>query len=276
MTTAPQPLTAAEALPEALTAILAVPADKRTEKQRAELALHVLEQKVDRELAALPPQQLVYAAAADFKPDGSFKPSGKPRPVHILNRGDINKPGAEAATRALACVPGLEARFRWPTDDEGSRRAALAQWVTDPKNVLTWRSIVNRVWHYHFGRGIVDTPNDFGQMGARPTHPGIARLAGRQFLEHDGSLKQLHRLIVTSTAYRQSSRHKPRYAEIDDDNRYLWRMNRTRLDAEEVRDAVLLAAGKLDRTMGGPSVKQFNISPGVHVTPKVDYLRIST
>jgi hypothetical protein len=272
VTTAPQPLTAAEALPEVLAAILAVPAGKRTDKQQAELALHVLEQKVDREIAALPPQQLVYAAASDFKPDGSFKPAGKPRPVHVLKRGDINKPGEEAKPGALACVHGLEARFRLDRpDDEGSRRAALARWVSDPNNVLTWRSIVNRVWHYHFGKGLVDTPGDFGRMGSRPTHPELLDWLAADFREHGGSLKRLHRLIVTSAAYRQSSRHDPYSAEIDNDNRLLWRINRTRLDAEEVRDAVLLAAGRLDRTMGGPSVRQFNMSPGIHVTPNVDY-----
>src|SRR5262249_42508282 len=95
VTTAPKPLTAADALPDTLTAILATPPAQRTDKQRAELALHVLEQKVDREITALPPQEVVYSATSDFKPDGSFKPAGKPRPVHVLKRGDINKPGAE-------------------------------------------------------------------------------------------------------------------------------------------------------------------------------------
>jgi hypothetical protein len=156
-------------------------------------------------------------------------------------------------------------------NNEGSRRVALARWVSDPRNPLTWRSIVNRVWHYHFGRGIVDTPNDFGHMGAQPTHPELLDWLAVSFYEHDGSLKWLHKLIVTSAVYRQSSHHDPRFASIDGDNRCLWRMNRTRLDAEEVRDAVLLATGKLDRTMGGPSVKQFNMSPGIHVTPVVDY-----
>ncbi len=272
ITTAPQPLTAAEALPEALYAILLVPIEKRSPQQKAELARHVLEQKLDREIAALPPERLVYAAAHDFRPDGSFKPAGKPRPVYVLKRGDINKPGDEAKPGTLACVPGLEARFSLANlDDEGSRRAALARWVTDPKNVLTWRSIVNRVWHFHFGRGIVDTPGDFGRMGARPTHPELLDWLAADFVDHDESLKHLHRLIVTSAAYRQSSRHEPRFAAIDNDNHYLWRMNRTRLDAEEVRDAVLLSAGRLDRQMGGPSVQQFNMSPGVHVTPNVDY-----
>jgi hypothetical protein len=272
VTTAPQPLTSMEALPEAVAKILAVPSAQRTDEQVAELAQYVMEGQLDRQLAALPLMQIVYAAASDFKPDGSFRPAGKPRPVHLLKRGDINKPGTEAKPGALECVPGLEARFRLadPTN-EGSRRVALARWISDPKNPLTWRSIVNRVWHYHFGCGIVDTPNDFGRMGAKPTHPELLYWLAVSFQEHGGSLKWLHRQIVSSAVYRQSSRHDPTFAAIDDDNRYLWRMNRTRLDAEEVRDAVLLAAGKLDRTMGGPSVKQFTMSPGIHVTPVVDY-----
>jgi hypothetical protein len=144
--------------------------------------------------------------------------------------------------------------------------------MTDRKNVLTWRSIVNRIWHYHFGRGIVDTPNDFGQMGSPPSHPELLDWLATTFLETGGSMKQLHRMIVTSAVYRQSSQHNPRFAEIDADNRYLWRMNRIRLDAESVHDSVLLAADKLDRMMGGPSVKQFLQKPGIHVTPIVDYL----
>jgi hypothetical protein len=237
------------------------------------LALATLERQVDRQLAALPAQQFVYAAANNFKPDGSFRPAQTPRPVHVLKRGDINKPGPAASPGALACVPGLQARFRLSDrGDEGNRRAALARWVTDSKNVLTWRSIVNRIWHYHFGRGLVDTPNDFGRMGSQPTHPELLDWLAITFRDNGGSIKQLHRLIVTSAVYRQSSRHQSQFAAIDADNRYLWRMNRARLDAEEVRDAVLQIAGKLDRTMGGPSVKQFNMSPGIHVTPMVDYV----
>jgi hypothetical protein len=262
-----------DALPEPVAQALAVPAGRRSDAQKTVLARHVLDQQIERELAALPPPRLVYAAASDFKPDGTFRPAGKPRKVHVLKRGDVTKPGKEAAPGALACVAGLEARFCLASpDDEGSRRAALARWVTDRRNPLTWRSIVNRVWHHHFGRGLVDTPSDLGRMGSRPTHPELLDWLAAAFIEQNGSLKSLHRLIVTSAAYRQSSRHHPRFAEVDADNRYLWRMNRTRLDAESVRDAVLLAAGKLDRTMGGPSVKQFLQTPGIHVTPHVDYL----
>ncbi len=237
------------------------------------LGRYMLEQQVAKQLAALPPPSLVYAAANDFKPDGNFRPAKTPRPIHVLYRGDISKPRQEAAPGALACMPELEHHFRRiEPKSEGSRRAALARWISDPKNVLTWRSIVNRIWHYHFGRGIVATPNDLGRMGALPTHPELLDWLAADFQESGGSLKRLHRLIVTSAVYRQASRHQSNYAAIDGDNHYLWRMNRMRLDAESVRDAVLRVTGKLDLKMGGPSVKQFIQTPGIHVTPNVDYL----
>jgi hypothetical protein len=154
---------------------------------------------------------------------------------------------------------------------EGQRRAALANWVSDPKNALTWRSIVNRAWHYHFGRGLVATPNDFGRLGATPSHPELLDWLTATFQEEGGSLKALHRRIVTSAAYMQASRHRDDAVRIDADNVLLWRMNVQRLDAESVRDAVLQIAGKLDLTMGGPSIKHFQQSPGIHRTPKVDY-----
>ncbi len=136
---------------------------------------------------------------------------------------------------------------------------------------MTYRSIVNRLWQHHFGRAIVDTPSDFGRMGALPTHPELLDWLAARFLAEGGSLKRIHRLIVTSATYRQGTVHNPRAAEIDADNRLLWRMNRRRLDAESVHDAMLRVAGCLDTTMSGPSVRQFGLSPGVHVTPVVDY-----
>src|SRR5262249_59917998 len=173
------------------------------------------------ELAALPPQRLVYAAAADFVPQGSFRPARGCRGVHVLRRGDVRQPRALAVPGALSCVPGPEARFHLANaDDEGQRRAALAKWVSDARNPLTWRSIVNRVWHYHFGRGLVATPSDFGRMGARPTHPELLDWLTATFLESGGSLKKLHRLIVTSSTYLQSSRHHPAYAKLDADNAF--------------------------------------------------------
>jgi hypothetical protein len=272
VTTGPRPITLSP-LPEAVVQALAVAAERRSDAQKAALALHVLREKVRRALAALPPQRLVYAAAPDFQPLGNFKPARGCRPLYVLRRGDVKSPLEAAAPGALSCVEGLPARFTLANpNDEGARRAELARWVTDPRNVLTWRSIANRVWHYHFGRGIVATPNDLGVMGARPTHPELLDWLAVELRDGGGSLKALHRLIVTSATYRQSSRHHPEYGRSDAGNLLLWRMNRTRLDAESVRDAVLAVSGKLDRAMGGPSVKHFLQSKGIHVTPNVDYL----
>jgi mono/diheme cytochrome c family protein len=249
------------ALPPAIAAILNVPAEKQTPEQRRELAFHILGGEVEAELAALPPQQVVYAATRDFAPTGSFKPSPKPRPIHLLVRGDINNPGELIGPGAIAGVPNLSATLVVPNaEDESLRRAALARWLIDDQNVLTWRSIVNRVWHYHFGRGLCDTPNDFGKMGGVPSHPELLDWLAVWFRDDArGSLKALHRLIVTSAAYRQSSLAKnPAAVSVDSDNRLLWRMNRSRLTGEMVRDSVLQMSGKLDLKMGGPSAVQFN------------------
>ena len=272
ITSAPRPVRL-NSLPDPIAAILAVAPSDRSPAQQKELASYHRNLELDRQIAALPPPEIVYAAANDFVPEGNFKPAKTPRAIHVLKRGDVTKPGDAAVPGALACVNPLDARFRISNlQDEGERRSALAHWLTDPANPLTWRSIVNRVWHYHFGRGIVETPNDFGKMGGRPSHPELLDWLAVTFRNQGGSLKQLHRLIVTSAVYMQSSGHNPEYAKVDSGNIYLWRMNRARLDAESLRDAVLAMTGKMDLQMGGPPAKQFNIKPGVHVTPDVDYL----
>ncbi|MBI3409978.1 MAG: DUF1553 domain-containing protein [Planctomycetes bacterium] len=272
---------------------LAKPQAERTEQEKLDIAYFAIRAKVENDLLTMPAPKLVYAAASDFQPDGSFKPAGGCRAVHILKRGDITRPGAEAKPGVLSCVTGprftTNGAIRTP-DEDGRRRAAFAKWVSDPQNPLTWRSIVNRVWHYHFGRGIVSTPSDFGRMGATPSHPELLDWLAAEFLgaaaplapggrgaggEGEitrGSLKKLHRLIVTSATYRQAVRHDSEYAKIDADNALLWRANRQRLDVESIRDAVLQIGGKLDLTMSGLSVKLFVQSPGIHRTPKVDYL----
>lgn len=273
VTTEPKPVSA-YITPAAITEILDVPAATRTPEQTTELGWYFLKTKIDTDLANLGPPFLVYAGTADFTADGSFKPAKIPRPVHVLKRGDIKRPAAPAAPGALACVSSLPAQFDLadPTD-EGTRRAALAKWITHPANTLTWRSIANRVWHYHFGRGIVETPNDFGRMGAQPTHPELLDWLALTLRDNGGSLKALHKLIVTSAVYQQSCAHQPTFARIDSGNRYLWRMNRARLDAEALRDAVLHISGKLDLKMGGPSAQQFVMTPGLHATPNVDYAK---
>ncbi len=226
------------------------------------------------ELSSLPPQQLVFAAASEFAPDQRHVSPGGPRPVHVLRRGDIHQPGAPAVPGTLSCVADLPSRFPAATGrDESARRAALAQWLTNATNPLTWRSIVNRVWHDHFDRGIVATPNDFGRMGDIPSHPELLDWLAATVRDSGGSLKLLHRLIVTSAVYRQETRNDSSAAAVDADDRLLWRQHRRRLDAESVHDAILRVAGHLDTTMGGPSVQQFTLSPGVHVTPVVDYSR---
>jgi hypothetical protein len=127
------------------------------------------------------------------------------------------------------------------------------------------------VWHYHFGRGLCDTPNDFGRMGGTPSHPELLDWLACELRDHGGSLKHLHRLIVTSATYRQSSEHREDAAKIDGDNRLLWRMNRLRLDADSFRDFVVATAGQLDLTRGGPSVRQFVTRPPVQLTPTLNY-----
>ncbi|MBL8211520.1 MAG: PSD1 domain-containing protein [Bryobacterales bacterium] len=226
---------------------------------------------VDAELAKLPKPRLVYRATGFFTRMGNFRPPLEPRPVTVLARGNVRSPLGPASPGALTCVSGVNAKFT-ASSEEGQRRAALANWIADGRNVLTWRSVVNRVWHYHFGAGIVDTPSDFGRMGSKPTHPELLDWMAAWFRdEAGGSMKQLHRLLVTSAAYRQSSKNREDGARVDADNRLLWRMNRGRLEAESVRDAMLAIAGKLDLTIGGPSVEMFFFKDD-H-SPVYDYAR---
>ncbi|MFM1769190.1 MAG: hypothetical protein RJA22_1719 [Verrucomicrobiota bacterium] len=268
-------------LPDALAELARPDPATLTPAQWIRLADHVLRENLRRDLATLPAPSLVYAAAAEFEPDGSLRPPQQPRPVHVLHRGEITRPREEAVPGTLACVPGLPARFTIPPGaEEGARRAALAGWLTALDNPLVWRSIVNRVWHHHFGRGLVDTPHDFGRMGGIPSHPELLDWLAVWFRdEAGGSLKALHRLIVTSATYRQASAPRPGRAgrggagAVDPDNRLLAHMNRTRLDAECVRDAVLAVSGRLDLRMGGPGDRQFDLQPGIHVTPRIDYQR---
>ncbi len=202
----------------------------------------------DARIKALPPGEMVYAVR-----------SHAPRPISVLRRGEVEQPGEPVGPGTLSCVPGLDPLFSSSESrEEGARRAALAEWIASRANVLTWRSIANRLWHYHFGRGLVDTPNDFGRNGSKPTHPELLDWLAVQLRDGGGqSLKSLHRLIVCSGVYRQSSRDDAESARVDADNRWLWRMNRQRLDAEELRDSVLAVSGTLDSTMGGPGFALF-------------------
>src|SRR6185436_4907926 len=151
-------------------------------------------------------------------------------------RGEVLGPAGVAAVRSAFAfqLP--------PSAPEAERRIALARWLTDPANPLFARVIVNRLWHYHFGTGLVDTPNDFGFNGGRPSHPELLDWLAMELTRHQYSLKALHRLIVLSTTYRQASRPRAAAARVDAENRLLWRMAPRRLEAESLRDAMLVAA----------------------------------
>jgi mono/diheme cytochrome c family protein len=274
----------AEASPPLVSAGLKLPRDQRTAGQRLAIAAHALRLHAQAELAKLPASAQVFAVKAGLEP----------KPVHVLKRGDIAKPGQLAEPGALSALADLPARFALADPKrEAMRRVALADWLADPRNPLTWRSAANRVWHFHFGRGLCDTPSDFGRMGSLPSHPELLDWLACE-LRDSGSLKHLHRLIVTSATYRQSSQclvisnqsearrrlstnylprnnHFSNPASADPDNRLLWRMNRSRLDAESFRDAVLAVSGRLDLTLGGPGTQHFKLSKGPQATPKVDY-----
>ena len=175
-------------------------------------------------------------------------------PIHVLERGNWDSKGEAVGPRALGVLlpdgaPELAA-------DIANPRTRLAAWVTEPGNPLTARVMANRVWLYHFGQGIVNTANDFGVNGGRPSHPELLDFLANQLVDKGWSLKHLHRLMVLSKTYRQDSRspREKESVEKDPENRLLWRFSRRRLEAEQVRDAMLAVAGRLNTTMGGPSV----------------------
>ncbi len=227
--------------------------------------------------AGVHPAGLVYAGTIHNGGKAAFRGTGpdggKPRPIFVLRRGDVKSPGPEVGPGTLNLVASLPGTFELSTGHaEGERRAALARWLTDSRNGLAWRSIVNRVWQYHFGRGIVATPNDFGRMGQLPTHPELLDWLAVEFRDGGQSLKALHRMIVTSATYRQSSAGNVAAEAVDADNAYLWRMNRRKLEAEAIRDAALAVAGKLERSMYGPAFQDFVVEHPEH-SPHYEYER---
>jgi len=144
-----------------------------------------------------------------------------------------------------------------PDAPQGEARAALARWITSPENPLFARVIVNRLWHYHFGAGLLETPNDFGFNGGKPSHPELLDWLASVLIDRGYHLKAIQRLIVTSATYRQASLSQPAGLAADRDNRLLWRHSPQRLEAEAVRDSLLAVAGKLNPQQGGPGFRDF-------------------
>src|SRR5205823_6003074 len=179
----------------------------------------------------------------------------------VYLRGDIWKPGERVGAGGLSPVRTPPADLRLAADaPEGQRRLKFAEWVAHPDNPLTARVLVNRVWQYHFGHGLIDTPSDFGFNGGRPTHPELLDWLARRFVAEGGSVKRLHRLILLSAAYRQSARFDAAAAAVDADNRLLWRFAPRRLEAETVRDAMLAVSGAFNPRLGGPSFQPFTVT----------------
>jgi hypothetical protein len=201
------------------------------------------EQKESENFANKPvPFETVYAVA-EGKTEGKKKVGN----ACVQIKGDPERLGSEVPRRFPTVLGGqtLSAEVK------GSGRLELASWIADPKNPLTARVMVNRIWHYHFGRGLVPTPSNFGTLGIPPTHPELLDYLAARFVEQKWSIKAMHREIMLSRTYRQSSRDDEGNAKSDVNNDYLWRFERRRLDAESIRDALLSVGGNLDRAPGG-------------------------
>jgi len=205
--------------------------------------------ELERQIARLPKPRLAYI--------GKF--SQPAEPTHILKRGNPSNKGDVVAAGSLSTLqrilPGFELD---PNAPEGERRLALARWIVDDRNTLTPRVLANRLWQYHFGKGLAGTPSDFGFNGEPPTHPELLDWLARRLQQLGWKLKPFHRELMLSAAYRQSSAGNPAGLSADADDRLLWRFPPRRLEAEEVRDSVLAVSGKLDLRLGGPGFRLYN------------------
>ena len=226
----------------------------RYAEERAELTkLRKRKRELEAEYAELTTFPKIYG--------GQFVEAEESR---FLYRGD---PMAERESVNPGGVTYVGAPLQLASDTpEQQRRIALAAWLADENNPLTARVMVNRIWHYHFGRGLVETPSDFGVMGADPSHPELLDWLALTFVRDGWRPKALHRRILLSRTYRQSSAPRPEALKIDADARYLWRFPPRRLEAEPIRDTVLQTSGVLDLAMGGPGYSVFK--------PNENYVRV--
>ena len=199
---------------------------------------------------------------------GTFR---QPEVTHVLHRGDPLAKRAEVGPDGIGALGG--ALGLAPNAPEQQRRLKLAQWITTPDNPLTARVIVNRLWKHHFGTGLAATLNDLGVNGVRPTHPELLDWLAAELVSSGWSLKRIHRLILTSRAWRQSSQPRKEALAVDGGSRFLWRFPPRRLEAEVIRDNILLATGTLDSRMGGPGFSGFRVEAENvrHYHPKESY-----
>jgi hypothetical protein len=190
--------------------------------------------------------------------------TASPKPLHVLKNGSRHTPLQAVAPAPLTAIPAMFREFDAPVDGKKTtqRRLQLARWIASPENPLTARVLVNRLWQHHFGHGLVRSPNSFGFRGDSPSYPALLDWLAAEFVSGGWTLKRMHRLILNSDTWRQSSNHAKHdeYSQTDSANRLLWRAERRRLDAEALRDSLLMASGQLDRRVGGESFRP-TISP---------------
>ena len=241
-------------------------------KKRQEKVLNE-KRRLQKEITKFPQGKLVYAASTHFKKEANFKPTnGSPRQIHLLERGDIKSKGAlmKPGVPALwnSTKPFFAINENWQEEDA---RKGLAEYLTSRENPLVWRSIANRLWQWTFGSPLVGSPNDFGRMGMKPTHPELLDfLAAKIRDDKDHSLKSIISLLLNSKAYRRTSQNFIDKQEIDAGNKLLWKFNRRRLSAEEFRDSLLFLGGRLKEDKGGPAFKDFVVQKPQH-SPHYQY-----
>jgi len=265
-------------LRDKLRAAYDTPADKRTSEQKKLLAdnpsvninpgvLYQYNQKAADDLKAMDAK---IAEVRGRKPSEDFisvllEAPDKLPVTHLFHRGDPKQPKEVIQPGGLSVLAPAGQSVEFPEKDpnlaSSGRRLAFGRWLTSGTNPLVARVLVNRVWLHHFGRGLVGTPSDFGFMGERPSHPELLDWLASDFVEHGWRLKRLHKLLMTSTAYRQSSRRDSPGDERDPEDRLYWRKPVQRLDAEVIRDSILAVSGVLNKTMFGPPVP---VRPDVH------------
>lgn len=246
-------------IPGDIVAILGVASDKRDEKQAANLREFFRSKICTEPLICSARDELVATKKSRMDLESSlplslvWKEKPELKPAYILTRGAYNKPGAEVFRNTPAALPPLT------LSAEGAKptRLDLAKWLVSPQHPLTARVIVNRFWQQYFGTGIVETSEDFGSQGSVPSHPELLDWLAVDFRESGWDVKRLQRMIVTSTAYRQSSKLTDALKQTDPRNRLIARGPRYRLDGESIRDLALCASGLLVDRMGGPSVKPY-------------------
>ncbi|HAY80432.1 MAG TPA: hypothetical protein DCY79_11545 [Planctomycetaceae bacterium] len=246
----------------------AVPAALRKQLAEQQAALARLE----AQLKSLPAKSRVFVGCVHAGNGNFAGRAGKgPREIRVLHRGQVTQPRQLAVPGTIDIIPDTAAIFELPEKHpESARRIALADWIIRHDHPLTWRSIVNRFWQYHFGRALVDSPNDFGRMGHKPTHPLLLDWLALRFRDEGQSTKRMHRLLVTSRVYRQSSYSTPAGLQQDAENRFLWRMNRRKLEAEALRDTVLMLADRWNTRLGGPGFRDFVLERPEH-SPHYEY-----